>query len=214
MNTPTKTYDSPLRRRQQAATRDTILEAASAIVEERGLDGLSYAAVAARAGVQERTIYRHFPTRADLLDSFWAWVNREAGIAGFPRDEGELRRLPPEVYEGFDRRAGMMAALVYSEAGRGFRLRVNAERQTAYRAALADRLRGLDPAVADRVCAVMQLLYSATAWATMRDFWQLDGRAAGETVAWAIECLLAAIENGDVPKSGATPFLSEDERDE
>ncbi|MCF4164929.1 TetR/AcrR family transcriptional regulator [Zavarzinia compransoris] len=205
MNTPSKTYDSPLRRRQQAATRDAILEAVGQVVEAGGLDALSYGAVAAAAGVQERTVYRHFPSRPELLDAFWDWVNREAGIAGFPASEAELRRLPPEVYEGFDRRAGMMSALVYSEAGRAFRLRVNAERQAAYRTILEERLRDLPPGAADRVCALMQLLYSATAWATMRDFWQIDGRAAGETVTWAIDRLLAAIERGDVPMPDSLP---------
>ncbi|MFA5122766.1 TetR/AcrR family transcriptional regulator [Zavarzinia sp.] len=199
MNAPTKTYDSPLRRRQQAATRDAILEAVGLLVEEAGLDAVSYAAVAVRAGVQERTVYRHFATRAELLDAFWRWVNDQAGIVGFPASEAELRAMPARAFAGFDKRPAMMAALAYSEAGRNFRLAVNAERQAAYRAVLAERLKGLGPETAARVCAAIQLLYSVTAWATMRDFWQLDGKAAGETVAWAIDRLLAAVEQGDLP---------------
>lgn len=199
MNTPTKTYDSPLRRRQQAATRDAILEATALLVEEQGLDALSFAAIAERAGVQERTVYRHFSTRQDLLAAFWGWVNDQAGIMGFPTTEADLRRLPPEVYARFDQQAGLMRALVFSEAGRQFRLAVNDERQAAYRQILADRLKGVSPEVADRLCAVIQLLYSVTAWATLRDCWPLDGRAAGETVAWAIDRLLAAAEAGDLP---------------
>ena len=73
MNAPTKSYDSPLRRRQQAATRDAILEATGLLVEAEGLDALSYAAIAAKAGVQERTVYRHFPTKGELLEAFWRW---------------------------------------------------------------------------------------------------------------------------------------------
>lgn len=199
MNAPTKTYDSPLRRRQQAATRDAILEATGLLVEEQGLDALSFAAIAERAGVQERTVYRHFATRQDLLTAFWAWVNDQAGIAGFPASEADLRRLPPEVYARFDGQAGLMRALVFSEAGRQFRLAVNDQRQAAYRQILGDRLKDQPPEVADRLCALVQLLYSATAWATMRDCWPLDGRAAGETVAWAIDRLLAAIDAGDLP---------------
>ena len=118
---------------------------------------------------------------------------------GFPTTEADLRRLPPEVYARFDQQAGLMRALVFSEAGRQFRLAVNDERQAAYRQILADRLKGVSPEVADRLCAVIQLLYSATAWATLRDCWPLDGRAAGETVAWAIDRLLAAAEAGDLP---------------
>lgn len=199
MNTPTKTYDSPLRRRQQAATRDAILEATGLLVETEGLDALSYAAIAARAGVQERTVYRHFPTKGELLEAFWRWVNDQAGIGGFPTSEAELLRLPPEVYARFDERAGMMAALVFSEAGRKFRLRVNAERQEAYGSILAARTESLDPETAKRLRAVVQLLYNATAWATLRDHWGLDGRSSGETVSWAIRCLLDAAARGDLP---------------
>lgn len=201
MNAPTKTYDSPLRRRQQAETRDAILAATAAIVEAEGLDALSYSAIAVRAGVQERTVFRHFPTRGELLEAFWQWVNGQAGITGFPASEEELLRLPPEVYDRFDRQAGMMSALVFSEAGRKFRLRVNDERQEAYRRILSTHTQGLDDATATRIRAVIQLLYSATAWATMRDHWHLDGRAAGETVAWAIGCLLDAVEAGRLPAS-------------
>ncbi len=199
MNAPTKTYDSPLRRRQQAATRDAILEATGLLVETEGLDALSYAAIAAKAGVQERTVYRHFPTKGDLLEAFWRWVNDQAGIGGFPVSEAELLRLPPEVYARFDERAGMMAALVFSEGGRKFRLRVNEERQDAYRALLAERTEALDPDVAQRLRAVVQLLYSATAWATLRDHWGLDGRSSAETVSWAIRCLVDAAARGDLP---------------
>ena len=36
----------------------------------------------------------------------------------------------------------------------------------------------------------MQLLNSAFAWSAMRDFWDLDGKAAGEAAAEAIAILL------------------------
>ena len=198
MNAP-KPYDSPLRRRQQAATREAILEGVALLVEEGGLSAVSFAAVAARAGVQERTVYRHFASRSALLEAFWTWINEQAGIPGFPTQERDLTTKPPVFFPGFDRRARMMAALIFSEDGREFRLRVNEERQRAYRAVLAGRIAGLDPATATQVCAVIQLLYGATAWATMRDYWQLDGKASGEAIAWAIDRLLAAVSAGDVP---------------
>jgi AcrR family transcriptional regulator len=199
MSETAKPYDSPLRRKQQAATREAILEAVALLVEEGGLDSLSFAAVATRAGVQERTVYRHFASKAALLEAFWSWINEQAGIPGFPTAEADLVALPPVSFQGFDRRAAMMAALIFSQAGRDFRLRVNDDRQRAYRAVLDQRLAGLDPAMATRICAVVQLLHGATAWATMRDYWGLDGKAAGETVAWAIDRLLSAVATGDIP---------------
>ena len=57
-------YHSPLRRAQAAATRERILAACASLMEA-GAD-LTYSAIARTAGVQERTVYRHFPAKADL----------------------------------------------------------------------------------------------------------------------------------------------------
>jgi AcrR family transcriptional regulator len=57
-------YQSPLREAQSAATSQRILEAVG-IVLERGEEP-TYALVAEAAGCQERTVYRHFPTREHL----------------------------------------------------------------------------------------------------------------------------------------------------
>jgi hypothetical protein len=48
----------------------------------------------------------------------------------------------------------------------------------------------LDRASTRRVAAVLQLLTSAAAWQTLRDYWDMDGKEAGESVALAIELLL------------------------
>ena len=70
MKSPT-TYHSPLRAAQAAATTQRILEAVGAVLE-RG-DEPTFAHVADAAGCQERTVYRHFPTKEDLAAAFWDW---------------------------------------------------------------------------------------------------------------------------------------------
>ncbi|WP_020659498.1 TetR/AcrR family transcriptional regulator [Amycolatopsis benzoatilytica] len=49
------------------ALRDTILDATVQQLAEHGYAGCSVAAVAERAGVAVGTVYRHFPTKADLV---------------------------------------------------------------------------------------------------------------------------------------------------
>lgn len=44
-----------------------MIEAALEILAERGFDGLTMEAVAARAGVAKTTVYRRWPSRADLV---------------------------------------------------------------------------------------------------------------------------------------------------
>src|SRR5262245_65540334 len=44
-----------------------IMEAASALIGERGMDGATTAEIAKRAGVTERTLFRYFPSKNDLV---------------------------------------------------------------------------------------------------------------------------------------------------
>jgi AcrR family transcriptional regulator len=55
------------RERQKAATRGAITEAAMTLFAAHGFDQVSVAAVAAAAGVTERTVFNHFPTKEDLV---------------------------------------------------------------------------------------------------------------------------------------------------
>jgi AcrR family transcriptional regulator len=50
-------------------TRATILEAATSVLYERGLDGIGVAELCARIGVSKETIYRHFGTKDTLVEA-------------------------------------------------------------------------------------------------------------------------------------------------
>ena len=52
---------------QSAASADLLLEAARLTIASRGSDKLTLSAVAAAAGVSRPTLYRWFPSKADLL---------------------------------------------------------------------------------------------------------------------------------------------------
>jgi glycosyltransferase involved in cell wall biosynthesis len=66
------------RDRQREETRLQILRAVGRQLETRSLEDLSFAEVARDAGVGERTVYRHFPTKEALLGAFWAFLQSEA----------------------------------------------------------------------------------------------------------------------------------------
>jgi AcrR family transcriptional regulator len=50
-------------------TRATILEAATPVLYERGLDGIGVAGLCARIGVSKETLYRHFGTKDALVEA-------------------------------------------------------------------------------------------------------------------------------------------------
>jgi len=50
-----------------ARTRTVVLDAAMELLSEQGYEGFTVDAVVARSGVAKTTIYRHWPTKLDLL---------------------------------------------------------------------------------------------------------------------------------------------------
>lgn len=58
-------------RTRPTATRKRLLEAANRRFRDQGYDAATAAHIAADAGVTERTFFRHFPTKADVLVANW-----------------------------------------------------------------------------------------------------------------------------------------------
>jgi AcrR family transcriptional regulator len=65
----TSTTNSHSRRRNSVGTREAILDAARAILAQDGKKGLRVSKVASLARVDRGTAYRHFPTRAELIEA-------------------------------------------------------------------------------------------------------------------------------------------------
>jgi AcrR family transcriptional regulator len=67
----TRRYHSPRRKRQAAATRAEILDAAERLFLRDGYVGTSMAAIAKEAGVALKTVYLAFETKSGLLRALW-----------------------------------------------------------------------------------------------------------------------------------------------
>ena len=188
MNTPLP--NPSLRQQQKSATQDLILEAIGRCMQDRGLEELSFADVAAEAGVGLRTVYRYFPTKDVMLDAFWTWLHASLGIDAFPETAKDLIALPARVFPMFDANEAVMRGMMSSRQGREVRLKVNDKRQAAIRKSVIDGAGDLPELELSRVCAACQLLYSATAWFTMKDYWGMSGIEAGKAAGEAIQALI------------------------
>ncbi|AXL89573.1 TetR family transcriptional regulator [Streptomyces sp. CB09001] len=84
---------APRQRRDARRNRELLLEAAHEVFTEQGLDA-ALDVIARRAGVGNATLYRHFPTRAALVDA----VFRDS-LTG-TMDAGERARKAPDAWAG------------------------------------------------------------------------------------------------------------------
>jgi AcrR family transcriptional regulator len=136
-----------LTREEKARTREDIVAAAHAQVADGGYASASMVAVARRAGVATGTVYRYFPSKADLFgEVFRGAAGRELDlIAGIAREPGRpTRERLAAAVEAFARRALAAPTLAYALLAEPVDPVVEAERlasKRAYREVFAGLLR-------------------------------------------------------------------------
>lgn len=196
-----RTYNSQLRQSQAEATRERILAAMAELYERDG-EAATVRAVAERAGVREITVYRHFPNRDELMKGLWAWLNRKHGVTvGMPETAEQLVAQIAPLFATFGAAPAHVAASLRSPEGQKVRNSLNAERAEAFLAILEDVAPDLAPNERRKAASVLQLLYSAHTWISMREQWGLDDAAAAEAAGWAAEHLIA-----DLRARGSAPI--------
>ena len=90
-----------------ASTKDKLLRAALRIGARDGLEAVTTAAIAAEAGVAEGTLYRHFPSKDDLLIEVYRGVKRRIfeaisdGEHGDEAPDARLKRVWRKLYEAY-----------------------------------------------------------------------------------------------------------------
>jgi AcrR family transcriptional regulator len=148
-------------------------------------------------------VYRHFPTRQDLMAAILEWVNERAGTQRATTAD-ELVATVRRVFATFDDVAPVVRELLLAPEGRDARLADNDARRAAALGVVDHAAAGLDGPTARRVAAVVQLLTSAAAWQSLRDYWDMDGAEAAETVAVALTMILesAARRTTEEPPTG------------
>lgn len=66
-----RAYHSPRRTEKQSQVHGRILAATRQLLDRDGMLRLTYPAIAAASGVSLRTVFRHFPDRATLVNACW-----------------------------------------------------------------------------------------------------------------------------------------------
>lgn len=122
-------YRSERRREQAEQTRSRVLDAAAAVFGERGYERASIAAIAARAGVAEETVYGHFKNKRTLLGELVECAVRGRDPRPVPEQDaprrlaavgdqpGALELFAADIVQRLQRAAPLVALV--GEAARG-----------------------------------------------------------------------------------------------
>ena len=177
--------------RQRAATRQAILDAALRLLHEEPATPFSHEAVAERAAVAARTVYRHFPVRADLTRALWERIRDTTGTR-WPGTEATILPALRVTFARFEEHEALTRAAIASAANTGHPVHGSAEGRAAFRVALADLLGVLPPDEGDRLVAACLAIYSAPFWQMLRDRGQLSAADAREAGVAAMNAVLTA----------------------
>lgn len=123
-----------LKDRQGELTRQLILEAAVQQAQDGQLREVTMRSVAQRANIAERTVFRHFSSREQLLDELAVEVSRRMELPALPASAAELVRSPGEFYPAFEAHASLTIAALHSELFDRIRDSVAKERWARIRA--------------------------------------------------------------------------------
>ncbi len=180
-------YVSQVRRDQAGQTRERIVVAGVELV--RSFDswdwsGLTFRAVAQRAGVGERTVYRHFPNERGLRDAIMVRLGEEAGV------DYEQLSLPAvsEVAGRLFRSLGFFAvADVSSPPNDPTFVAVDQSRREALLRAVARAKPDWPDRDRLRLAAALDVLWGVPSYDRLVSAWGMSPEAAVEVLTWAID---------------------------
>lgn len=195
-------YDSQLRRRKAAETRERMVAAGCELLRAssiRDWRGLTVRAVAERAGVSERTVYRCFSNERGLRDAVMGRLEQEAGIdlAGMrPEDITEVTTRILTHISGYPRESKPALDPTLDEASQ--------RQRTALLNALEQWTHGWSDRQTQAVAAMFDVLWSVTTFERLVADWGLGDEAAIEVTTWTMGLLSSAIRDGQRPAISPT----------
>lgn len=198
-------YHSPARRQQAAVTRERIIDAGARLVREFTTwdwDELTFRAVAERAGVSERTVYRNFPSERHLHDAIMGRLEDEAGITYQDVDLENLAEVTGRVFASLRRFAtkdsiGTPRGPVFAGA--------ETRRHDALNRAVTARAPQLPDAQRRALAGLLDALWSPPTYERLIGSWNLDNAEAISAVQWLITKVIAAIDDNEPTALTAEP---------
>jgi AcrR family transcriptional regulator len=185
-----------LAERQSDFTRQVILDAALDTLERGSLADLTVRAVAKRANLAERTVFRYFAGREEFLDGVAGALSERLHLPAPPVSMAQLHAAPRALYERFEDQLSLTRAALHTDLFHRMRA-IHARPRTAAVRKLLDELAPRRTERERRIAtANIRHYLQASTWHYYRfyfDFGLEDTIAAAET---AIRDALVGLKPG------------------
>jgi len=190
-------YDSPVRRKRAAETRERIITAGADLLHSFPVwnwHALTVRAVAEQAGVNERTVYRHFENEGELREAVMARHQQEAGVDLEGMDLENLQKITTRILSyvsSFPLEPRTPRDPTLMAAGR--------RQREALLAAVAPATRDWSEGDRTVAAAVLDVLWSVASYERLVADWKLDSDEAIRAVTWVMGLVEDAIRGGNRP---------------
>jgi AcrR family transcriptional regulator len=194
-------YESPVRRRQLAQTRERIVAAGSAVVHSLPTwdwGDLTFRAVAERAGVSERTVYRHFATERALHDAVMQRLTEEAGVAYGGLSLDGVADSAARVFAALSSFTASPWAM--GEMDDPTFVSLDEVRRRSLLDAVTRSSSGWSAADRETVAGVLDVLWSVPSFERLVAQWRLDPDRATAAIGWVIGLVVDAVRSGKPPE--------------
>ncbi|BBZ17268.1 hypothetical protein MGAD_16030 [Mycolicibacterium gadium] len=194
-----RTYDNRARQQKAAQTRERIVAAGSELVhafDSWNWRDLTFKAVAERAGVGERTVYRHFPTERHLHDAVMQRLECEAGISYEDVNLTNIDDVTARVFASLQRFS--VRRSVDTPQDPTF-VGVDARRREALVRAVSASAPAWSAAQQQMAAALLDVLWNVPSYERLVGVWGIDGTDATRAIGWVMAKVISAIEDDDAP---------------
>jgi AcrR family transcriptional regulator len=196
---PRRSYDNTARLQKAAQTRERIVSAGSEMVhafDSWDWRGLTFRAVAARAGVGERTVYRHFPTERHLHAAVMQRLEQEAGVSYEDVTLDNLGAVTARVFGSLQRFS--VREMFPTPSDSAF-VSSDERRREALLRAVSHAAPHLSNAERRKIAGLLDVLWSPASYERLVGVWGLDADDATSAIDWLMTEVVRAIGSDGTP---------------
>jgi AcrR family transcriptional regulator len=197
-SSPRRRYDSPLRRQRVAETRQRIINAGSDLIHDLPIWNwreLTIRAVAKRADLHERTVYRYFPTERELHDAVLARLREEAGVNLEGLRLADIADTTRKIFE---------YTSTFPQAPRILRdpsiAAENQRQREALVAAVEPVTKTWPPRERAKAAAIFDVLWDVVSYERLVSEWRFSPQDAISAITWAVGLVEDAVRQNRRPQ--------------